>query len=195
MDTKIKEKLKTQKVRDITKINCLNQTIEVPLAYYSHILKIAEPHLFYDGKYFIPRIHYQQTAFIARYVPPKHPFTFFTLAANTTQNVRFVRQAGASSFAIIQLNIKPIPQQHHILFSNHVEENKLPFYYASGIAEGLCEYCLETGVKDHLLTGLHVTLLDASFHMIDSKESSYKIATKIALNKAFDEVGVIALSI
>jgi hypothetical protein len=63
----------------------------------------------------------------------------------------------------------------------------------SGVILGIEAACLDLESKSFAISGIEVTALKAIVYPVDSSDKSFKIATKLALLEAFDEMKLIKI--
>ncbi|MEM7034383.1 MAG: HEAT repeat domain-containing protein, partial [Chloroflexota bacterium] len=192
----IKTKLDAYADRIVSHRRCPDQPVDIPLSYYFQSPQ-QRPNLcgaeidYVEGT---PAFPIPPHVPVILHQPSDSTQPHFTFAAETSQGARFVRQSGADIFAQLTLKIVPNSAAAGIRFISQVEETKLDPLFTHAIVEGLYQICFEKGVVDHLITGFTAILVDALEHPVDSRPLGYKIATKMALEAAYEAVGVIAIA-
>jgi elongation factor G len=100
-----------------------------------------------------------------------------TIAASAEVVTRFVRQTGGhGQFAHIIMRFDPLPSGTGFLFENEVKGGNIPKEYIPAVKRGIQE-AMEVGVlAGYPTVDFRATLLDGSFHEVDSSDMAFKIA-------------------
>jgi len=108
-----------------------------------------------------------------------------TIRESTEQETRFVRQTGGrGQYAHVVLRVEPVPPVEKLAFSNEITGGAIPKEYIPAVKKGVRE-CMESGpLAGYPLTGLRVTLLDGSYHEVDSSDLAFRVAGSMALRDA-----------
>jgi elongation factor G len=98
---------------------------------------------------------------------------------------RFVRQTGGrGQFAHVYIDLEPTGQGGGYEFLNKIVGGKIPREYIPSVDHGIQE-AMESGVlAGYPLVDVRATLVDGSFHEVDSSEMAFKIAGSMALKEA-----------
>ena len=95
---------------------------------------------------------------------------------------RFVRQSGGrGQYGHVWLEIEPGESGSGFLFVNRIEGGKIPKEYIRPVEHGVKEALDNGPVAGFPLVDVKVTLVDGSFHQVDSSELAFKAAGSIAL--------------
>ncbi|MFV0441326.1 MAG: elongation factor G [Lachnospirales bacterium] len=73
------------------------------------------------------------------------------------------------------------------IFEEKIFGGSVPKNYFPAVEKGLADSCKEGQIAGYPVVGLKATLLDGSYHDVDSSEMAFKMATQIAFKKAFEE--------
>jgi elongation factor G len=97
---------------------------------------------------------------------------------------RFVRQTGGrGQYGHAVINLEPAPGEGFD-FVNKIRGGSIPSEFIPAVEQGV-EEALETGVKaGYPMVDVRVTLVDGSYHDVDSSEMAFKIAGSMALKEA-----------
>ncbi|MGH2637111.1 MAG: elongation factor G [Actinomycetota bacterium] len=98
---------------------------------------------------------------------------------------RFVRQTGGrGQFAHTVIDLEPTGQGGGYEFINKIVGGKIPREYIPAVDQGIQE-AMESGVlAGYPLVDVRATLVDGSYHEVDSSEMAFKIAGSMALKDA-----------
>jgi elongation factor G len=90
---------------------------------------------------------------------------------------RFIRQSGGrGQYGHVWLNLEPQPHGKGFEFVNRVVGGAIPREYIPAVEKGVVE-AMEKGVMaGYPMVDIKVTLLDGSYHEVDSSEMAFKIA-------------------
>jgi elongation factor G len=97
---------------------------------------------------------------------------------------RFVRQSGGrGQFGHVYLDLEPTGQGGGYEFVNKITGGSIPREYIPSVDQGIQE-AMETGVlAGYPVVDLRATLIDGTFHEVDSSEMAFKIAGSMALKE------------
>ncbi|MGP4113247.1 elongation factor G [Streptomyces sp. 4N509B] len=99
---------------------------------------------------------------------------------------------GSGQFAKVQINLEPLEGGGY-LFENKITGGRIPKEYIPSVDAG-CQEAMEFGVlAGYPLTGVKVTLVDGSYHEVDSSEMAFKIAGSMAFKEAARRAGPVLL--
>ncbi len=98
---------------------------------------------------------------------------------------KFIRQTGGrGQYGHVKIAIEPLPLGSGFKFENAITGGAIPREYIAPTEQGIRE-ALEIGVlANYEMVDVKVTLLDGSFHEVDSSEVAFKIAGSMALKEA-----------
>ncbi len=101
------------------------------------------------------------------------------------ENHKFSKQTGGrGQYAHIVINIEPAETGSGLIFDNKVVGGAIPKEYIPAVHKGL-EEAMKTGVlAGYPLLDIKVTLLDGTYHEVDSNEMAFKICASMALKEA-----------
>jgi len=99
--------------------------------------------------------------------------------------VRFIRQTGGSGqYAVVVLKLEPGDPGHGYEFLDKVVGGSVPREYIPAVDAGIKE-AMESGVLAGFpVVDIKVSLIDGSYHEVDSSERAFKIAGSMAFKEA-----------
>ncbi len=107
---------------------------------------------------------------------------------------RWVRQTGGrGQYGHVRLRIEPTGRDGGFVFENLVVGGAIPREYIPAI-EGGVEEAMESGVlAGYSMRDVKVSLLDGSYHEVDSSEMAFKTAASIGFKEACRRAGLVLL--
>ncbi len=106
------------------------------------------------------------------------------------------QSGGRGKFADIIVNIGPKDEDYtegDLQFINEVKGGNIPKEFIPSVQKGF-EDCLKAGVLGGFpMTGLKVTLVDGSFHPVDSDQISFELAAHAAFKNACPKAGPVLM--
>ena len=107
-----------------------------------------------------------------------------TIRSTVEAEGRFVRQTGGrGQYGHARIRIEPVPGEGFV-FENQIIRGAIPKEFIRPVEQGVRE-AMESGIlAGYEMQDVKVTLLDGSFHEVDSSEVAFKIAGSMAFKKA-----------
>ncbi len=106
------------------------------------------------------------------------------------------QSGGRGKFADIIVNVGPKDEDYKdgdLQFINEVKGGNVPKEFIPAVQKGF-EDCLKSGVLGgYPVTGLKVTLIDGSFHPVDSDQLSFELAARNAFKNACPKAGPVLM--
>jgi elongation factor G len=101
---------------------------------------------------------------------------------------RYIKQTGGRGFyGHVVFNMEPAGRGDGILFENKIVGAAIPREYIPAIEKGVRE-ASESGVlAGYQVTDLKVTLVDGSYHEVDSNEIAFKVAASMAFREGIEK--------
>jgi elongation factor G len=110
-----------------------------------------------------------------------------------SQRGRHKRQTGGhGQYGDVVLDIKPLPRGSGFQFDNKIVGGVVPRQYIPSVENGVKEY-LSTGPLGFPVVDISVTLVDGSFHAVDSSDMAFKTAGRIAMSEALPQCNPVLL--
>ncbi len=108
-----------------------------------------------------------------------------TIRQHAEAEGKFVRQTGGhGQYGHVKIMLDPAPAGTGFEFTNEIVGGAIPREYINPVEEGVRQ-ALDTGVlAGYEVVDVKVTLVDGSYHEVDSSEMAFKIAGSLALKEA-----------
>jgi len=107
---------------------------------------------------------------------------------------RFVRQSGGrGQYGVVELEIEPLERGQGFVFENKIVGGSVPREYIPDVGQGAKE-ALQGGIlAGYPVLDVKVSLVDGSFHAVDSSEMAFKNAGSIGVKEAARKAGIVIL--
>ncbi|MGE5543214.1 MAG: elongation factor G, partial [Bacillota bacterium] len=117
-----------------------------------------------------------------------------SVTAPATAEGRYVRQTGGrGQYGHVVLEVEPLPRGEGLEFENRITGGAVPAEFIPAIEAGVRE-ATESGVlAGYPVVDLKVSLVDGSFHEVDSSEISFKIAASMGFKNACEKASPVLL--
>ncbi len=117
-----------------------------------------------------------------------------TISKTVSENVKYVKQTGGhGQYAHVVISVEPLEPASGFEFVNKIVGGVIPREYIPAVKKGI-EEALHIGpIAGYPLQDMRVSLLDGSFHEVDSSELAFKIAGSMAFKNAVKKAGPILL--
>jgi elongation factor G len=117
-----------------------------------------------------------------------------TIRGSAEAEGRFIRQTGGrGQYGHVKLRVQPLSDKSAFEFENDIVGGAIPRDFIPAVEKGVAE-ALEAGVlAGYPMSGVKVTLLDGSYHEVDSSEIAFKIAGSMGLRQAAEGASPVLL--
>lgn len=117
-----------------------------------------------------------------------------TIRRDAQAEGKFVRQTGGrGQYGHVVLRVEPLPSGGGFRFENATVGGVVPKEYVPAVEAGVRE-AMERGVMaGYPVVDVAVTLLDGSYHEVDSSDLAFKIAASLAFQEAARKAGLVLL--
>jgi elongation factor G len=110
-----------------------------------------------------------------------------TIRKPITQRGRHKKQSGGhGQFGDVVLEIKPMPRGSGFEFHEKVVGGAVPRNYIGAVEEGVVDG-LARGPLGFPVIDLHVTLIDGSYHSVDSSDLAFRTAARVGMSEALPQ--------
>jgi elongation factor G len=109
-------------------------------------------------------------------------------------DVRYVKQTGGKGqYAHGVINVEPMGPGGGYEFVNKITGGRIPNEYIPAVDQGVQEAMASGVLAGYPMVDVRVTLVDGSYHEVDSSEMAFKIAGSMALKEAAKRAGTVLL--
>src|SRR6202035_497879 len=106
-----------------------------------------------------------------------------TIKKGIVQRGRHKKQSGGhGQFGDVVLDIKPLPRGSGFVFTEEIKGGVVPRNYFSSVEEGAID-ALKHGPLGFQVVDVAVTLIDGSYHAVDSSDMAFRIAGRLGLSE------------
>ena len=117
-----------------------------------------------------------------------------TIRRTVEQEGRFVRQSGGrGQFGHVYLRLEPQPTGAGFVFINAIKGGTIPQEYVPAVEHGVVQAMSNGGLVGYPVVDVKVTLLDGSYHEVDSSEMAFTIAGSMAFKEALAKASPVLL--
>lgn len=117
-----------------------------------------------------------------------------TIRQKANAEGKFIRQSGGKGqYGHVVIQIEPGDEGSGFAFESKIVGGTIPREYIPSIEQGMKEACESGIIAGYPMIDLKATLLDGSFHDVDSSEMAFKIAGSIAIRHAVDQASPVVL--
>ena len=108
---------------------------------------------------------------------------------------RYKKQSGGhGQFGDVKMSFEPSGDlETPYIFEEKVFGGAVPKNYFPAVEKGVQECCVKGPLAAYPVVGIKATLLDGSYHPVDSSEMAFKMAATLAFKKGFMEAGPVLL--
>ncbi len=101
---------------------------------------------------------------------------------------KYVKQTGGhGQYGHVVINMEPLDRGGGVVFEEKVAGGTIPREYFKAIENGIKEAAQSGVLAGYPVTDLKVTLVDGSYHEVDSSEMAFKMAAVFAFKEAFQK--------
>ncbi|MCA9408151.1 MAG: elongation factor G [Candidatus Omnitrophica bacterium] len=102
---------------------------------------------------------------------------------------KFISQTGGrGQYGHVVVNIEPVEKRGEgIIFVNEIKGGNIPREYIKPVEQGIRSGALNGIIAGYPVTDFKITLIDGSYHDVDSSELAFQMAAKIALRECLQK--------
>jgi len=124
---------------------------------------------------------------------PKIPYRE-SIKSSTRVQGRYKKQSGGKGqYGDCHIIVEPLPRGTGFEFVDKIVGGAIPRQYIPAVEKGIIEAMHEGVIAGYPIVDLRVTLVDGSYHTVDSSEMAFKIAGSMAIKKAVMEAKPVLL--
>ncbi len=117
-----------------------------------------------------------------------------TITKSVDAEGKYVRQSGGKGqYGHVKIHVEPQEPGAGYLFESKIVGGSIPKEYIAPVDAGIQEAAKSGLVGGFEVMDFKVTLLDGSYHEVDSSEMAFKIAGSMAVKDAFAKAGAVLL--
>jgi elongation factor G len=117
-----------------------------------------------------------------------------TIKSKVTAEYRHKKQSGGrGQYGHVIIEMEPLPPGGGFEFVDKIFGGAVPRQYIPAVEKGVRETMAEGVLSGHEVVDVRVTLLDGSYHDVDSSEMAFKLAASMAFKKGFMEAKPVLL--
>ncbi len=117
-----------------------------------------------------------------------------TIRRTVEQEGRFVRQSGGrGQFGHVYLRLEPQPTGAGFEFIDAIKGGRIPQEYVPAVENGVVQAMSNGGLVGYPVVDVKVTLLDGSYHEVDSSEMAFTIAGSMAFKEGLGKASPVLL--
>src|SRR5210317_167501 len=124
---------------------------------------------------------------------PKIPYKETIKGKARVQGKHKKQSGGRGQFADTWVEFEPLPKGGGYEFIDKIVGGAIPQQYRPAVDKGIQEAMEKGVIAGYPLVDVKVTLVDGSFHAVDSSELAFKIAGSLAFKKAAQEANPVLL--
>ena len=107
-----------------------------------------------------------------------------TIRKSTVQEGKYIRQSGGKGqYGHVVIEVEPGPPGSGLEFVSKIVGGVIPKEYIPAVEQGVREACEGGVLAGYPVIDLKVTLVDGSYHEVDSSEMAFKFAGSIAIKE------------
>jgi elongation factor G len=100
-------------------------------------------------------------------------------------NTKFVKQTGGrGQYGHVVIEIEPDHEGDELVFENKIVGGTIPREYVPAVEQGIRNAMTAGVIAGYPMVGVRVSLIDGSYHEVDSSEVAFKIAGSMAFREA-----------
>ncbi|MGH9940769.1 MAG: elongation factor G [Pyrinomonadaceae bacterium] len=120
--------------------------------------------------------------------PPKVPYKETITARAEVQGRHKKQTGGRGQFGDCKVVFEPLPRGEGFVFEDKIFGGAVPHQFRPAIEKGIIEAAQHGAIAGYPLVDFKVTLIDGSYHTVDSDEHSFRAAGRKAFRAAIEKV-------
>jgi len=112
----------------------------------------------------------------------------------TKLSYKYVKQTGGhGQYGHVVLDLEPLERGNGVVFEDKIVGGTIPKEYIPAVQKGVMESAESGVLAGYPMTDIKVTLVDGSYHEVDSSEMAFKMAGALAFKEAVEKGNPILL--
>jgi len=108
-----------------------------------------------------------------------------SIAKDSRANTKFVKQSGGrGQYGHVVIDVGPNPDGDEFIFENKIVGGSIPKEYIPSVEQGIRNAMSAGVIAGYPMVGVKTSLVDGSYHDVDSSEIAFKIAGSMAFKEA-----------
>ncbi|HEX7542899.1 MAG TPA: elongation factor G [Patescibacteria group bacterium] len=104
--------------------------------------------------------------------------------------VKYIKQTGGhGQYGHCVINVEPLARGEGVKFINKIRGGSIPSEFIPSVEKGVMEATEKGVLLGYPITDLQITLVDGSYHDVDSSDIAFKIAGSMALHEGVKRAG------
>jgi elongation factor G len=125
--------------------------------------------------------------------PPRVPY-FEAIRGKARAHARYKKQTGGrGQFGDCHIELEPLPGHEGYEFIDKIVGGVIPQGFRPAVDKGIQDTMHAGDLAGYPVIGVRVTLVDGSYHSVDSSEMAFRIAGSMAFKKAYSEADPVLL--
>jgi elongation factor G len=125
--------------------------------------------------------------------PPRVPY-FEAIRGRARAHARYKKQTGGrGQFGDCHIELEPLPAHEGYEFVDKIVGGVIPQGFRPAVDKGIQDTMHTGDLAGYPVIGVRVTLVDGSYHSVDSSEMAFRIAGSMAFKKAYSEADPVLL--
>jgi elongation factor G len=118
---------------------------------------------------------------------PKVPYRETIRGQAEAQGKHKKQTGGHGQFGDCRIRLEPLQRGSGIVFVNSIYGGVIPRQFIPAVEKGIHESAARGYLAGYPVVDFKVTLLDGSYHDVDSSEMSFKLAARLAFRKCMEQ--------
>ncbi len=113
-----------------------------------------------------------------------------TIYNKVTETIKYVKQSGGrGQYAHVVIELEPLPPGKGFEFVDKIIGGIIPREYIPAVEKGIIDAMQEGPYAGYPVVNVRCSLIDGSFHEVDSSEMAFRIAASMCFKSAFQKAG------
>lgn len=114
-----------------------------------------------------------------------------TIIGSAEQETKYVKQTGGhGQYGHVVIQLEPLARGEGFKFVNKIKGGAIPNEYIPSVEKGVIEAMEKGTLLGYPMVDMQVTLIDGSYHDVDSSDLAFKIAGSMALSDGSKKAGL-----